>query len=108
MHIQILYAVWMRGCLRSTAREPFSRCGYRPRFNTTWNSFVKDQLEDYLHRSVCSGKLDLRTTQKDVSTGWISAYKKYFGTKKPLELSTSNFRTSQPQNTTVRRMQKRG
>ena len=62
----------------------------QPRFDTTWNSFVKDQLEDYLHRSVCAGKLDLSTAQKDVSADWISAYKKYFGTKKPLELSSSN------------------
>jgi hypothetical protein len=56
-----------------------------PRYNTTWNSFVKDQLEDYLHRSVCAGKLDLATAQKDLSTDWISAYKKYFRTKAPLE-----------------------
>jgi hypothetical protein len=61
-----------------------------PRYNTTWNSFVKDQLEDYLHQSVCSGKVDLVTAQKDVSTNWISAYKKYFRTKEPAQLSTRN------------------
>lgn len=66
----------------------------QPRFNTTWNSFVKDQLEDYLHRSVCAGRLDLTTAQKDVSTDWISAYKKYFATQKPLELSSANSRRS--------------
>jgi hypothetical protein len=60
-----------------------------PRYNTTWNSSVKDQLEDYLHRSVCSGKLDLATAQKDLSNNWISAYKKYFSTKRPLVLSSS-------------------
>lgn len=60
-----------------------------PRYNTTWNSFVKDQLEDYLHQSVCAGKLDLATAQKDLSTDWITAYKKYFSTNKPLDLSSS-------------------
>jgi len=62
----------------------------QPRYNTTWNSFVKDQLEDYLHRSVCAGRLNLATAQKDVSSDWISAYKKYFGTNEPAGLSSSN------------------
>jgi hypothetical protein len=62
----------------------------QPRYHTMWNSFVKDQLEDYLHRSVCSGKLDLATAQKDVATDWISAYKKYFRTAEPGPLSGSN------------------
>jgi hypothetical protein len=55
-----------------------------PRYNTIWNSFVKDQLEDYLHRSVCSEKLSLASAQKDLASDWISAYKKYFHTNKPL------------------------
>ena len=62
----------------------------QPRYHTLWNSFVKDQLEDYLHRSVCAGKLDLATAQRDVSIDWIAAYKKYFRTKTPLRLSTSD------------------
>jgi hypothetical protein len=56
----------------------------QPRYNTAWNSFVKDQLENYLHQSVCGGKLSLATAQKDVTTDWISAYKKYFHTDEPL------------------------
>jgi hypothetical protein len=59
-----------------------------PRYNTTWNSFVKDQLEDYLHTSVCGGKLNLSTAQTDVASDWISAYKKYFHTEEPVKLST--------------------
>ena len=55
-----------------------------PRYNTVWNSFVKDQLEDYLHQSVCGGKLSLATAQQDIATNWVSAYKKYFHTDKPL------------------------
>jgi hypothetical protein len=61
-----------------------------PRYDTAWNSFVKDQLEDYLHRSVCTGKVDLATAQKDLSTNWISAYRKYFKTNEPVGLSSSN------------------
>lgn len=62
----------------------------QPRFNATWNSFVKDQLEDYLHRSVCAGRVDLPTAQRDVSTDWIAAYKKYFRTNEPVGLTTSD------------------
>ena len=55
-----------------------------PRYNTMWSSFVKDQLEDYLHQSVCDGKLRLATAQQDIANNWISAYKKYFHTDKPV------------------------
>jgi hypothetical protein len=54
-----------------------------PRYNATWNSFVKDQLEDYLHAAVCNGKIGLDTAQRDVAGDWISAYKKYFHTDQP-------------------------
>jgi hypothetical protein len=54
-----------------------------PRYSAAWNSFVKDQLEDYLHASVCNGRIGLDTAQKDVSADWISAYKKYFHTDQP-------------------------
>jgi len=53
---------------------------YRPE----WNAHVKDELEDRLHDLVCQGKLDLPTAQRDMATNWISAYKKYFHTDKPL------------------------
>jgi hypothetical protein len=57
-----------------------------PRYDTMWNSTVKDQLEDRLHRMVCDGKLSLATAQRDVASDWISAYKKYFHTNEPLRL----------------------
>lgn len=60
-----------------------------PRYDTAWNSFVKDDLEDYLHQSVCRGDLDLEVAQRDVATDWISAYKKYFHTEVPLAHVTS-------------------
>ncbi len=49
-----------------------------------WNAHVKDELENELHRLVCSGELDLKTAQHDIATDWIQAYKKYFHTDAPL------------------------
>ena len=55
-----------------------------PHSTTAWNSYVKDQLEDHLHRMVCNGRLSLGEAQKDIATNWIAAYKKYFHTSQPL------------------------
>jgi hypothetical protein len=52
---------------------------------TVWNAQAKDMLEDYLRDSVCNGQLDLATAQRDISSDWIAAYKKYFHTDTPLE-----------------------
>lgn len=56
----------------------------QPRYDTIWSSFVKDQLEDYLHGAVCGGNLSLAAAQKDIAGNWISAYKKYFHADEPL------------------------
>jgi hypothetical protein len=55
----------------------------------TWNARVKDALEQRLHEMVCSGQVDLSTAQTDIATDWIAAYKKYFQTDRPLNLSSS-------------------
>jgi len=55
-----------------------------PYYSTVWNARVKDELEDRLHQMVCNGELDLSTAQRDISTDWIVAYKKYFHTDRPL------------------------
>ena len=65
----------------------------QPRYHATWNSFVKDRLEDYLHQMVCQRKLNLATAQNDVAKNWISAYKKYFHTNAPLSPDASGVRT---------------
>lgn len=63
-----------------------------PYYNTVWNAHVKDQLEVRLRDLVCSGSLDLSTAQRDLSSDWIAAYRKYFksetpvGTGKPVAL----------------------
>lgn len=51
---------------------------------TIWNARVKDALEDRLHELVCRGDVDLPTAQREISTDWISAYKKYFHTDRPV------------------------
>jgi Putative zinc-finger len=51
---------------------------------TVWNARVKDALEDRLHEMVCRGDMDLATAQREISTDWIAAYKKYFRTDKPI------------------------
>lgn len=53
-----------------------------------WNAHVKDALEERLHEMVCNGQVDLVTAQRDISTDWIAAYKKYFHTNKPLPLGS--------------------
>src|SRR5579863_290952 len=61
-----------------------------PYHGTVWNAHVKDQLEDRLHRMVCRGDVDLATAQRDISTDWIAAYRKYFHADKPIANGTSS------------------
>ena len=56
----------------------------QPHYNTAWNSYVKDQLEDRLHRMVCERKISLSEAQREIASNWIAAYKKYFHTEQPL------------------------
>jgi hypothetical protein len=56
----------------------------QPYQDTVWNAHVKDQLEDRLHQMVCRGDLDLATAQRDISSDWIAAYRKYFRADKPV------------------------
>jgi Putative zinc-finger len=65
-----------------------------PYTSAIWNAHVKDALEENLHQMVCAGKLDLSTAQHDIATDWISAYKKYFHTDKPIVLRSSAARYS--------------
>jgi hypothetical protein len=51
---------------------------------TVWNARVKDALEDRLRDMVCEGDMDLTEAQREIASNWISAYKKYFHTDRPL------------------------
>ena len=55
-----------------------------PDSSTVWNVRAKDALEDRLQELVCNGKINLATAQQELATDWISAYKRYFHTDKPL------------------------
>ena len=44
-----------------------------------WHYAKKNKLEQRLHKLVCSGELDPEKAQQEISTDWISAYKKYLG-----------------------------
>ena len=60
-----------------------------PYRDTVWNAHVKDQLEDRLHRMVCHGDVALTTAQRDISTDWIAAYRKYFHADTPISDGSS-------------------
>ncbi len=55
-----------------------------PYDSTVWNAHAKDALEDRLHQMVCSGQLDLASAQNQIASDWISAYKRYFRTPRPV------------------------
>jgi hypothetical protein len=56
-----------------------------PELSTAWNADAKDALEGRLHQLVCQGKINLATAQRDLATDWISAYKQYFHTDRPIQ-----------------------
>ena len=73
--------------IRNFWPQPYSSGG--------WNSHLKDALEDRLHELVCEQKVSLATAQREIATDWISAYKKYFQTDRPLA-SHSAFTKDRP------------
>lgn len=54
---------------------------------TTPNSYDKDTLENYLHKQVCSGTIDLQTAQNEIATNWV----KYWSEIPNDDSSSSNF-----------------
>ncbi|MGB6727402.1 MAG: hypothetical protein WBE74_16040, partial [Terracidiphilus sp.] len=48
-----------------------------PYHSATWNSHLKDELEERLHEMVCSDQLDLSVAQNAIASNWIAAYQKY-------------------------------
>ena len=42
-----------------------------------WSYAKKNKLENRLHKLVCKGELDPEKAQQEISTDWVSAYKKY-------------------------------
>jgi hypothetical protein len=56
----------------------------QPFAHTTWNAYVKDELERLFYRQVCEGTIDLVTAQRELASDWVSAYKRHFDTDVPL------------------------
>jgi hypothetical protein len=48
-------------------------------FFGTWNAYLKDDLEIWLHDQVCAGAMSLRDAQEQIASNWIAAYKRAFG-----------------------------
>jgi len=44
-----------------------------------WNAYFKDNLELWLHDSVCAGTKSLRDAQAQIASNWVEAYKRAFG-----------------------------
>ncbi|MGH6981863.1 MAG: hypothetical protein ACREFC_11705 [Stellaceae bacterium] len=42
------------------------------------NAAEKDQLEKFLRREVCAGKIPLHVAQAEIASDWRAAYRKYF------------------------------
>jgi hypothetical protein len=42
-----------------------------------WNAYVKDQLENELHRRVCARTMDLAKAQQVIARNWIIGYRQY-------------------------------
>jgi len=55
--------------IRNLWPEPYS--------DARWNAQAKDELERHLHQMVCNRTIDLSVAQREISTDWIAAYKKY-------------------------------
>lgn len=49
---------------------------------TPYNAHMKDNLENTLHRMVCSNQMNLSDAQREISTDWILAYNKYVKSEK--------------------------
>ena len=49
-------------------------------FSGPWNASMKDRLENRLHKLVCNGTMELQEAQREISTDWVAAYRKQFGT----------------------------
>ncbi|MDE1863560.1 MAG: hypothetical protein KGI33_11700 [Thaumarchaeota archaeon] len=43
-------------------------------YYTTVTAYNKDGFENYLHRQVCSGAMDLKTAQDEIATDWLKYY----------------------------------
>jgi hypothetical protein len=48
-----------------------------------WNAYVKDALENELHRRVCARTIDLATAQHIIAQNWVAGYRTYMSPNPP-------------------------
>ncbi len=60
-----------------------------------WNAYVKDALENELHRRVCAGTIDLAKAQSAISHDWVSAYRSYVHPNPPSPTARKKRRSHQ-------------
>lgn len=51
-------------------------------YNVSLGAHEKDKVENYLHDSVCSGKLSLAQAQNEIAADWAGIYKQIQGINK--------------------------
>jgi hypothetical protein len=60
-----------------------------------WNAYVKDALENELHRRVCAGTIDLAKAQYVISHNWVIGYRAYVHENPPPPKSRKKKRSRQ-------------
>jgi hypothetical protein len=60
-----------------------------------WNAYVKDALENELHRRVCAGTIDLATAQHVIAHNWVIGYRVYVHQNPPSSSARKNQRRRQ-------------
>lgn len=53
--------------------------GTKPSETREWGAYKKDRLENFLHRSVCSGVISIGDAQRELRDDWIASYIRHFG-----------------------------
>ena len=68
-----------------------------------WNAYVKDDLENELHRRVCAGTMNLADAQRAIANNWVVGYRHYVhstplpaGPRKNRQPRARNAPSSQP------------
>jgi hypothetical protein len=57
-----------------------------------WNAYVKDALENELHRRVCAGTIDLAKAQNVIAHNWVIGYRIYVRPEPPPPKSRAHSR----------------
>jgi hypothetical protein len=57
-----------------------------------WNAYVKDALENELHRRVCAGTIDLAKAQQVIASNWVIGYRAYVHPNPPSARARSRAR----------------